>query len=297
MKDLIISIRRTPYQSLAAFFVLFFTLFLSIVIIFSLSLLYSFLGYVETRPQVTVYFRAQTNQNEVFKVRDALISSGKVLSVKYISQKDAFKIYQNLNKNNPLLLEMISSNIFPSSLEIYAKKPVFLPEIAEFLKKQRGVDEVDFQKIIMERLLTLTNIVRKAALAFFIFLSLTTLINLFTITHFKVALKKDEIELYKLLGASNFYIKKPFLAEALLFGLLSGITAFATFAGVLFGFAPYFSNYLNGINQLSVNLNFFELIIWPLNISFLIFIFVIVNLFGIITSTFASFLATQKYIK
>ena len=170
MNEILISIRRTPYQSLAAFLILFFTLFLSTVMFISLSFLYGLLGYVETRPQVTVYFQTKTPQNEIFNIRDKLMNSDKVESIKYISKADAYKIYKELNKDNPLLLEMVTSDNLPASLEIFAKKPTYLPELAEFLKKEPGVDEVNFQKDILDRLLTLTDILRKTTIIFFAFL-------------------------------------------------------------------------------------------------------------------------------
>lgn len=298
MKDIFISIRRTPYQSLSAFLVLFFTLFLSTAILFSISLLYGFLGYVETRPQVTVYFKTQITKDSVLKVRDTLIASGKILSIKYISKEDAFKIYKDLNKNNPLLLAMISSEIFPASLEIYAKKPAYLVEIADFLKKQVGVDEVNFQKIIIDRLLAITNIIRQASLVFFGFLIFITVIILSTIIHFKVALKKDEIELVRLLGASKFYIKKPFLLEAVIFGIISATFAFLIFIGILLLFLnPLLSSYLMNTGNLFINFGNYQTVIWPLNLRFLSMIYIIIALFGTFISVSASFLATQKYIR
>ena len=214
MRNILISLRRTPYQTLSAFLVLFFSLFLSIALFISLSFLYGILGYIETRPQVTVYFQTKTSETDIFKVRDELDASGKVLSIKYISKDEAFEIYRDLNKDNPLLLEMVSE-ILPPSLEIFAKKPIYLPEIAEYLKKQSGVDEVQFQKDIVDRLLTLTSILRKITLVFFSFLILMSIIVLTTTTMFKIALRKDEIELLRLLGATNAYIRKPFFLESI----------------------------------------------------------------------------------
>ena len=111
--------------------------FLSLILFVSLTFLYSTLSYLETKPQVTVYFQKKAPENQIFKVRDELMNSGKVLNIKYTNKNDAFKIYKQDNKDDPLLLEMISADILPPSLEIYAKKPVYLPEIAEYLKKTR----------------------------------------------------------------------------------------------------------------------------------------------------------------
>lgn len=298
MNNILTSARRTPYQSMASFLVLFLTLFLSLAILFSLSFIHGLLGYVETRPQVTVYFKTDTSEDEIMKLKDTLTSSGKVLSSKYISKQEAFNIYKESNKDNPLLLEMVSSDILPPSLEIYAKKPTFLPEIAEFVKKNPGIDEVNFQKIIIDRLLSLTNIIRKTSLIFFTFLILTTIIILITITHFKVALKKDEIDVLRLLGASSFYVKKPFLLETIFFGISASILSFALFMGIILYFNPFIASYVRGINQLSINFfDSYQLAIWPLNSILLLSLFSIITLFGLIISVTASLLATQKYIK
>lgn len=297
MREILISIRRTPYQSLAAFLILFFTLFVSTIMFVSLGFLYGLLGYVETRPQVTVYFQTKTPTNDIFKIRDSLMSSEKVQSIKYVSKEEAYKIYKELNRDNPLLLEMISADILPASLEIFAKKPSYLPELADFLKKQPGIDEVNFQKDILDRLLTLTNILRKTTIVFFLFLILLSILVLTTTTLFKVALKKDEIELLRLLGATNFYIKKPFLIESVLFGLAASIISFVIILIILFYLKPFFGSYLRGIPNLALSTDFFRLTVWPVNVSFLGIAFLFSSLFGITIAILATLLATQKYLK
>lgn len=297
MNDVFISIRRAPYQSTAAFLILFFTLFLSVIMFISLSFLYGLLGYVETRPQVTVYFQTNTTENEIFKVRDKLINSGKALSINYVSKEDAYKIYKELNKDNPLLLEMVSSDILPASLEIFAKRPSYLPELADFLKKQPGVDEVNFQKDILDRLLVLTNILRKTTIVFFIFLIFLSILVFVTTTLFKIALKKDEIELLRLLGATNFYIKKPFILEAILFGFSASAGSFLIILTLLLYLKPFLDSYLKGISQLSLSVSVSSLTVWPINITFLSIAFLLSLLFGIGIAVLATLLATQKYLK
>ncbi len=297
MKEILTSIRRTPYQSLSAFLVLFFSLFLTGALFVALSFLYGILGYIETRPQVTVYFQTKTPESDIFKIRDELNQSGKTLSIKYISKEEAFQIYKDLNKDNPLLLEMVSADILPPSLEIFAKKPVFLPEIAEFLKKQSGVDEVQFQKDIVDRLLALTSVLRKITLVFFSFLILMSIAVLTTTTMFKIALKKDEIELLRLLGATNFYIRKPFLFESVFLGFVASVSSFLILLGLLLYLNPFLGSYLRGISTLSLNLNLYQLTVWPLNPSFLGITFALSSLFGMGIAAIASVLATQKYLK
>ena len=157
------------------------------------------------------------------------MSSGKVLNIKYLSKNDAFNIYKQLNKDNPLLLEMVSADILPPSLEIYAKKPIFLPEIAEYLKKQGDIEEVQYEKDIIDKLLVLTNTIRMSALIFFSYLILMSIVVLTTMILFKIALKESEITLLKLIGATNFYIRKPYILESLFLGITASTLSFSIF--------------------------------------------------------------------
>lgn len=297
MKDVLTSIRRTPYQSLAAFMVLFFTTFLSVALFVGLIFLYSLLGYVETLPQVTAYFLPKTTEVEILKVRDTLVESGKIKEAKYISKTEAFEVYKNLNKDNPLLLEMVSSDILPPSLEIYAKKPAFMPEIAAFLRQQGGIDEVSFQQDIVDRLVTLTDILRKTSIIFYAFLIMMSIIVLTTTFSFKIAIKRDEIELLRLLGATPFYIKKPFLGEAMLFGITAVILAFSIVLGILMYLQPFMQSYLRGVSELAIMVGNFPLKVWPLNPEFLGITFAFAAIFSISIAFIASFRATGKYTK
>lgn len=297
MKEFFLSLKRTPYQTLSAFLLLFLTLFISTIILIGILFFHSLLNYVETRPQVIVYFQTNVSEDSIFKIRNELISSGKVANVKYISQKEAYEIYKKLNKDNPLLLEMVSPEILPASLEIFAKKPIFLPEIAEYLRKQPGVDEVQFQKDIIDRLLTLTKILRMASLAFFFFLVITTGIILVTTTSFKIALKKEEIELLKLIGATNFYIRKPFLKENFFLGFFASLFSSFIIFGLIFYFQPFIYSYLRGIADLYITIGEINLTIWPVNLIFLLVVYIFSFLFASIISLSATYIATQKYLK
>jgi len=297
MKEIWTSIRRTPYQSLSAFLILFFTLFLTLILFVSLTFLYGTLNYLETKPQVTVYFQNKTVENNIFKVRDDLMSSGKVLNIKYISKNEAFNIYKQLNKDNPLLLEMVSADILPPSLEIYAKKPIFLPEIAEYLKKQGDIDEVQYEKDIIDKLLVLTNTIRKSALIFFSYLIIMSIIVLTTMILFKIALKESEITLLKLIGATNFYIRKPYVLESLFLGISASLLSFGIFSFIVFYFNPFLQSYLRGVTSLSVDVFNYPLAIWPLNYVFFTIVFVSISLFGAIIASVASYIATNKYLE
>ena len=298
MREVLYSAKRTPYQSLASLLTLFFTIFLSLFFFNLTAFFYGILSYVETRPQVTVYFTPKTTENEIGKVKQTIISSKKASSIKYISQRDALKVYRELNRDNPLLLEMVSADILPPSLEIYASKPEYLADIANFLNKQPNVDEVNFQKNIVERLVSLTTVLRQTSIAVFTFLIITTIVVLMTTTAFKIALKKDEIELLQLLGATRWYIQKPFLEEGIIFGFIASTLAFLSLSLLYLSLNGFLSSYLSTIPPLAFyGLSTLRLYVWPPNIEFVILIYFITVFFGMIIGFIGTMMASSKYIK
>lgn len=297
MKEIFLSIKRTPYQTLASFLVLFLVLFLFGAMVLIVSFFYGMLSYLETRPQVSIYFQTNTKEEDIFKIREELINSGKVASVNYISQQEALKIYQQINKDNPLLLEMVSADVLPASLEIYAKKPEYLPQIAEYLKKIPSADEVQYQKNIVERLVSLTSILRKTSFTVLIYLILMLIMVLMTIFYFKILQKKEEIELLQLLGAKKNYIVFPFLKEGLFLGLVSTIMAWGSLLLIILYFQPFLTNYLRGITKLELTVFFYPLVVWPINLWFVVIVFFLILIFSLMTVITAVYLAANRYLK
>jgi cell division transport system permease protein len=297
MRRTLQSLKRTPYQTAAALLVLYFTLFLIGILIISVTFLYGLLKYVEAQPQVTVYFKSDTKESEILQIQQELEASKKVSSTEYISKEKAYEIYKELTKDNPLLLEMSSKEILPASLEIYATDPTYLEEIADSLRERKGVDEVQFQKIIVDRLLTLTNAVRNATLVLCAFLILMATIVVIATTSFKIALRKVEIEILQLLGASNFFITKPYLKEGLVMGFLASLLSTFSLIGLILFVNPLLQGYLRGIP--SINYTFFGTVtlqIWPFNVLFFALVFAITAVFGIGIGLFANMLASRRYL-
>jgi len=291
-------IRRSPYQAFAAISVMTLT-FLVSGMFFLLSVGSTIvLKYFEQKPQIIIFFKDTKKEADVNELQDRLKLMDKVASVKFVSKEDALAIYKEQYKNDPLLLEMVSADILPPSLEIYASKPEYLADIANFLNKQPNVDEVNFQKNIVERLVSLTTVLRQTSIAVFTFLIITTIVVLMTTTAFKIALKKDEIELLQLLGATRWYIQKPFLEEGIIFGFIASTLAFLSLSLLYLSLNGFLSSYLSTIPPLAFyGLSTLRLYVWPPNIEFVILIYFITVFFGMIIGFIGTMMASSKYIK
>jgi cell division transport system permease protein len=296
MNDILTSLRRTPYQTFAAFSVLFITLLLSGLLFISLTFIQGLLNYVETRPRVIVYFQIKAEESEIKAVKEKIKNSGKASEIKYVSKAEAYNIYKQFTKNDPLLLEMTSADILPVSLEIDAKKPEDLPEIANLVKALPGVDEVQFQKDIVDNLLSLTNKIRQATIIFFAYLMFMSIIVLTTTTSFKIALKKDEINLLTLLGASKGYVRKPFILESVFLGLIATAVSSVVIVGLLLTMNTVLQGYFSGIPTLSMSLFGMPLQVWPFNIILALMTLLVTTLFSLAITLIASLTATNRYL-
>lgn len=280
------------------FFTLTFSLFTLLIFSFCILLVTKIISYIETQPQVTVYFSKTTEEAKIFKVREELLGTGKVKNVRYINKDEALKIYKELNKNEPLLLEMVSKETLPSSLEVYTTEPEYLKEIAQLSEKKPGVESVAFQQDIVDNLIKITNSIQIAALIFLSAQFMIVFFVVFTTITFKILSKKEEIEIQRLLGASRYFIIQPLLKENFLLNFVSTLFGTGIFSGVYLLSSPQLGNFLLGIptlNLLATPLGNID--VWPPNFFFFAVMAIFSFLMGYLLIWITTFVAASKYVK
>src|SRR3989344_3828161 len=98
------NIRRTPYQALAASMVMLLT-FLTLILFLLLAIgSQKILQYYESKPQAIAFFKDNTLPSDVQAIENALLQTGKVVSLKFVSKEEALEIYKDRNRDNPALL-------------------------------------------------------------------------------------------------------------------------------------------------------------------------------------------------
>jgi cell division transport system permease protein len=235
-------IRRSPFQSLVAIIVMtisFFSLGLFVIISQGMS---SVLNYFETKPEITIFLKDGLDSSAVEGLQKELSDYPKIREIKFISKVQALQIYKEQNKNNPMLTEMVTASILPASFEVSVSDPKVLEQIAlDFSAKTSQIDEIIYQKDIIKSLLNWTDFIRKAGIVVVSATTTTTFLIIFVIIGMKITNRKDEISVSRLLGASNFYVKRPFLIEGVIYGLIG------SFIGLLvtYSFLAYFYRQIN----------------------------------------------------
>ncbi len=245
-------IRRSPYQSMAAVFMTGVTFF--IVSVFALVALgaHSVLSFFESRPQVTAFFKDETTQSDMIVLKDTISKTVPVEEMKYISKEDALEIYRKQNSDNPLLLEMVTADILPASLEVSAKNAKDLETIAGIMQKETIVEEVVFQKDVIDTLRRWVGGIRTAGIllsSLLIFASLTTIVMILGL---KFTARKAEINTLSLLGATSWYIRWPFVTEGVIYGVIGAVIGWGTSYLALLYLTPNIVAFLQGITLLPV---------------------------------------------
>lgn len=247
------NIRRTPYQALAASMVMFLTfLVLSVFVILAYSS-QTVLQYYESKPQAIAFFKDNTSNDDVEAIKNALVSTGKVKSLKYVSKEEALSIYKERNKANPTLLELVTANILPSSLEISAINPKDLEPIAGVLKLEPVVDEVVYPKDVIDTLSRGTTVIRYVGGAAVGFLIVFATLIILMVIGFKIRIRRTEIEIMKLLGATNWFIRAPFLIEGIFYGVVGAFFAWVASYVLIWYFSPFLETSLGEIRLFPVS--------------------------------------------
>lgn len=242
-------LRRSPFQALAAAMIM--TLTFLVVSVFSLLSFGSIkvLKYFESTPQVIAFFKAgeDLSENQIANIKAQLDKTGKLASFRYVSTREAEAIYKEKNKDNPLLLELVDYKILPASIEISATELTDLAKLKNILSQQQGVDEVVYYEDIIKSLDKWVTSVKKLGLAITGYLVLESILIILVIIGIRIAGRRDEIEIMRLLGATPWFIKRPFVIEGMLYGLVGSFLAWGLSYLLLLYSTPFLTNWLQDI--------------------------------------------------
>lgn len=230
--------------------------FLTISVLFALTITFLVLGTfvsifvfsqtaiktLEEQAQITIFFKDDFPEDKIVALQDELSQDQRILQIDYISKEEAFKLFTEINKNEPLLLESISANILPASLEIKAVRVADLSTLATEFSEIDGVEEVKFFEDVIDRFKnwsTVVNVVGIVLVVVFLFISFSIVIVALRLT---INSKGTELEIQKLVGASDEYVQRPLIQQGILYSVISAVIASVILLLVLnFGvFGPLF---------------------------------------------------------
>lgn len=285
LKTVLKYIRRSPYQAISATLIMSITFFsislFAVLTILSIRLV----DYFESRPQLTVFFKDTTKKEEIDKLQKQLEETNKTSSIIYVSKEEALKIYREQNKNEPILLDLVTADILPASIEVQAIQAEDLSDLANIVKADPSVEKVIFQKEIIDTLVSWTSAFRQIGIAVIAVLLLESLFVILTIIGIKITIRREEIEIMRLIGASNWFIRAPFLLEGIFYGFVGALIGWTVSTGILIYVTPTLESFLKTIP------------IFPLSPILLMELLGLEIVVACFLGAFASYLAVLRYLK
>lgn len=257
LNSALVAIRRSPYQSALTIFILTITFFVAYC--FSLLSIGSekILSFFETQPQVIAFLKLESKNEDAEKISQKMKEKSYVKEVKMVTKQEALQIYQKENQDDPLLLELVTEEILPASIEVAAKDAKSLDTIKNDLKEESAVEDVALQEDVINNLIRWTNAMRIIGLFLLGALTVTSFVMIMTTISMKISTKRKNIQVMQFVGASNSYVSRPYLLEAIVTSSIANILAFALYGAVMLYINPWLENFLVGIIDLPIAWQFF----------------------------------------
>ncbi|MFZ2187984.1 MAG: permease-like cell division protein FtsX [Candidatus Moraniibacteriota bacterium] len=284
---------RNGYLSVAAVSVMLLCLFtmssLYLIVLTADSVLSGMQGNVN----VSVYFKASVSEESIMNAKKDLENYSEIKTVDYITKEKALEIFKKNSASKPVILqslEEIGENPLLSYLVIQANDPNQYDMVGEYLKNASFKDDISWvnyrdNKDRIDRLNKTISEVRRIGLGVAGLFSIISLLIISNTVRITIYTHRKEVEVMRLVGASNTYIRLPFIFEGIIYGLVASVFSML-FLYVALRLSEQFTlRLIPTVNVVSLYLSNF------------VIIFGMQILAGAFLGTLSSWFAIRKYLK
>lgn len=238
---------------------------------------------MEEQVNLIVYLQDEAPPADVLALRQELLDDARTISVEYVTKEQALERLRESFRNDPEFLQPLLENPLPASLEVRSNEAEFLQSTAGRLESDPIVEDVVLPQDVVKNLIRISQVASFIGYSLGAGLALVTLFVIGSAIRLTVYARRGEIEVLRLMGASDHFIRWPFLLEGVFFGLIG-----ALIASVLVGIAYIWVHEL--LQQL---ISFFPV---SLDTTYLLRLFLILTLFGIVIGALGSYLSVRRFL-
>ena len=242
-------------------------------------------SYLENQVEMTVYLKDGLTTDQVMGIGKYLKAQPGMKEIKFTNKDQAMKDFRERMGDQQGLLDAINGNPLPASYQMSFQTPEQLKTAAEVVAKYQGVETVQYGKDIIEQLYKVAQVIRLSGIVLIIFLAGAELFIISNTIRLTVFSRRREIQIMKYVGASNGFIRWPFLFEGMVIGFLgSGFASFILWEG-----------YKTVVSEMAAaGLVFIPMIpLWP----FMGYTTLIILAAGIVIGVMGSAISLRKYMK
>jgi cell division transport system permease protein len=291
---------RNGFISFSSVMIMTVTLFILGMMLFVGIMLNTTLAQLRDKADVNVYFTANAAEEDILQLQKSIQALPEVESAAYVSAEDALVAFRARHQNDQLILQSLNElgqNPLRAVLNIKAKDISQYASIANFLKQQQAlstgsqgiIDKVNYfdaqHRQALDRLEKITNAAGQLGFVIIAIFVVTTIMTLFNMIRLAIFTSREEIQVMRLVGAGQFYIRAPFMVEGLIQGFVAGSITLIIFYPVTYWLGSATEEFFGGINIFSYYLSHFP-----------IFFLIIIGS-GALIGAVANFLAVRRYLK
>ena len=226
MAEAIQSFWRNRFMSIASIATVALSLFILGIFLTLVANLDYFAENLESQVEITVDLKDDVTQKDIDSVGRRLSALPDVKSVSFTDKDQAMDILKERMKDQPGILDALDGkNPLPSSYEVTFTEPEAVRRTADIVADYPEVEGTHYGQEIIEQLFQITRIIRWGGIALIIFLTLAMLFIISNTIRLTVFARRKEIAIMKYVGATNWFIRWPFLLEGLLLGFIGGVLA------------------------------------------------------------------------
>ncbi|KKR03722.1 MAG: hypothetical protein UT31_C0011G0004 [Parcubacteria group bacterium GW2011_GWF2_39_13b] len=283
---------RNRWLALATIFVMILTIFTMTVLIFLSVIGGQLLTILQNKIDVSVYLKQETADQDIKQMQADLLSLGEVKKVTFVSSEDALAEFKKKHESNQTLMDSLKElgNPLLPAVNIEAQSASQYDSIINFLeqgKYKKIIDKINYQqnKPLIERLMKFSNTVKRSGIIVSIILAIIA--GLVTFNTIRLALYnfREEIGVMKLVGASSWFARGPFLVEGVIYGIIAAAATMIIIFPIIYFFSPKISLLVPGLDMLAwLKNNFLSLLFMQLAI-------------GILLGGVSSMVAIRKYLR
>ena len=215
------SIRRNGLMSVAALMTVALSLLILGIFTIAVMNLNHMASVLESQIQVTVYLQDSLNDVETREIGTRITKLPGVTRVNFVGKEEAMgRFKQRLGAQQGLLAELGEANPLPNSFEVKVDRPERVKPVALAIAQFKGIEAARYGQEVVEQLFSLTRMVRIFGVVLIVFLGLAALFIIVNTIRLTVFARRREIGIMKYVGATDWFIRWPFIIEGVLLGTL-----------------------------------------------------------------------------
>jgi len=251
------------------------------------------LSSIQEKIDISIYFKRETPEDNILQIKKSLETLTEIKKIEYISSDKALEIFKERHRDDPAItqsLEELKENPLLASLNIKAYNPKEYAVIADYLEEANF--KVWFEKVtyaqnalVIDRLSRIINTAEKSGLTLIVFLALVAVLITFNTIRLAIYSSREEIGIMRLVGASNHFIRGPYVVEGIIYGLLAAILSVIIALPIIYFISPYIEIFIPEMN------------LWNYFTGHIITILGYQLIFGVGLGIISSIIAVRKYLK